>query len=71
MIFQEPMTSLNPLHTIEKQIAESLKLHRDLSGRAALDRILELLDLTSLVFATQSKGLRLIRMNYPVASGNE
>ena len=34
-IFQEPMTSLNPLHTIEKQLAESLALHQGLSGRAA------------------------------------
>ncbi len=48
MIFQEPMTSLNPLHTIEKQIAESLKLHRNLTGKAALDRILELLDLVGI-----------------------
>jgi microcin C transport system ATP-binding protein len=42
-IFQEPMTSLNPLHTIEKQLAESLTLHQDLSGAAARTRILELL----------------------------
>ena len=42
-IFQEPMTSLNPLHTLEKQIAESLSLHRGLSGQAAKDRIIELL----------------------------
>ena len=35
MIFQEPMTSLNPLHSIEKQIAESLKLHQGLTGAAA------------------------------------
>ena len=53
MIFQEPMTSLNPLHTIEKQIAESLKLHRGLSGAAALDRILELLDLVGIRDAKQ------------------
>ena len=53
MIFQEPMTSLNPLHTIEKQIAESLKLHRGLTGRAALDRILELLDLVGIRNAKQ------------------
>jgi len=53
MIFQEPMTSLNPLHTIEKQIAESLKLHRGLSGRAAHDRILELLDLVGIRNAKQ------------------
>ena len=43
-IFQEPMTSLNPLHTLEKQIAESLALHQGLSGEAARKRIIELLD---------------------------
>ena len=35
IVFQEPQTSLNPLHTIEKQIAESLALHRGMSGTAA------------------------------------
>ena len=43
-IFQEPMTSLNPLHTIDKQLAESLKLHQGLSGAEARARILDLLD---------------------------
>lgn len=43
-IFQEPMTSLNPLHTIEKQLAESLALHQGLAGAAARARILELMD---------------------------
>ncbi|MCK9907873.1 ABC transporter ATP-binding protein [Microbacteriaceae bacterium K1510] len=43
IIFQEPMTSLNPLHTIEKQIGEVLLLHRGMSGQAARKRILELL----------------------------
>ena len=43
-IFQEPMTSLNPLHTIEKQLGESLALHQALTGDAARARILELLD---------------------------
>jgi microcin C transport system ATP-binding protein len=43
IIFQEPMTSLNPLHTIEKQIAEVLLLHRGMSGQAARKRIVELL----------------------------
>jgi microcin C transport system ATP-binding protein len=43
-IFQEPMTSLNPLHTIEKQLAESLSLHQGLHGTPARNRILELLD---------------------------
>ncbi|MBW4961736.1 ABC transporter ATP-binding protein [Sulfitobacter sp. CW3] len=43
-IFQEPMTSLNPLHTIEKQLGESLALHQGVVGRAARQRILELLN---------------------------
>jgi microcin C transport system ATP-binding protein len=42
-IFQEPMTSLNPLHTIEKQLAESLELHQGLRGEAVRARIVELL----------------------------
>ena len=44
IIFQEPMTSLNPLHTIEKQIREILLIHQGLSGEKARTRILELLD---------------------------
>ncbi|WP_090523636.1 ABC transporter ATP-binding protein [Paracoccus isoporae] len=43
-IFQEPMTSLNPLHTLEKQLSESLALHQGLKGAAARARIIELLD---------------------------
>jgi microcin C transport system ATP-binding protein len=43
IIFQEPMTSLNPLHTIESQIGEILSLHRGIGGRAARARTLELL----------------------------
>ena len=43
-IFQEPMTSLNPLHSIEKQLAESLLLHQGLSGAAARARVIELLN---------------------------
>ncbi|MBL4807742.1 MAG: ABC transporter ATP-binding protein [Rhodobacteraceae bacterium] len=42
-IFQEPMTSLNPLHTIEKQVSESLALHQNMRGPQARDRVLELL----------------------------
>ncbi|RDW13692.1 ABC transporter ATP-binding protein [Paracoccus thiocyanatus] len=42
-IFQEPMTSLNPLHTLERQLAESLALHQGLRGAAARARIVELL----------------------------
>jgi microcin C transport system ATP-binding protein len=44
IIFQEPMTSLNPLHTIEKQIGEILLLHQGLAGEAAQRRIIELLE---------------------------
>jgi microcin C transport system ATP-binding protein len=43
MVFQEPMTSLNPLHSIARQIGEILELHRGLSGVAAKARTLELL----------------------------
>ncbi len=43
-IFQEPMTSLNPLHTIERQLDESLALHQGLHGEAAQVRILDLLN---------------------------
>ena len=43
-IFQEPMTSLNPLHTLERQISESLELHQGLTGDAARARIIQLLD---------------------------
>src|ERR1700712_194000 len=43
IIFQEPMTSLNPLHTIESQIAEILQLHSGIRGSAARARTLELL----------------------------
>ncbi len=42
-VFQEPMTSLNPLHTLEKQIRESLAHHQGLTGEAARTRIIELL----------------------------
>ncbi len=48
MIFQEPMSSLNPLHTIEKQILESLWLHQGLRGRTARKRTVELLEMVRL-----------------------
>jgi microcin C transport system ATP-binding protein len=44
MIFQEPMTSLNPLHPIEKQISEVLKLHQGMGDKAARQRTLALLE---------------------------
>ncbi|MGE0501213.1 MAG: ABC transporter ATP-binding protein [Rhizobiaceae bacterium] len=43
MIFQEPMTSLNPLHTVEQQIAEVLSVHQGMRDSAARERTLELL----------------------------
>src|SRR5262245_59036662 len=43
IIFQEPMTSLNPLHTIEKQLSEVLLLHQGLAGEKARARIIEVL----------------------------
>src|SRR5476649_1244060 len=48
MIFQEPMTSLNPLHSIEKQIGETLLVHKGLAGKVAQARILELLELVGI-----------------------
>ncbi|NQV79496.1 MAG: ATP-binding cassette domain-containing protein, partial [Alphaproteobacteria bacterium] len=48
MIFQEPMTSLNPLHTIEKQINEVLFLHQGMNKRQARARTMELLSLVGL-----------------------
>ena len=48
MIFQEPLTALNPLHTIERQISESLFLHQKISKIAARDRVIELLKLVGL-----------------------
>ncbi|MCJ0765308.1 ABC transporter ATP-binding protein [Variovorax terrae] len=44
MIFQEPMTALNPLHTIGRQVAEPLMRHRGLSGAAARKEVIALLD---------------------------
>ncbi|HTP82744.1 MAG TPA: ABC transporter ATP-binding protein, partial [Alphaproteobacteria bacterium] len=48
MVFQEPMTSLNPLHTIERQIGEVLTIHKGMGGTAARRRIVELLKLVGL-----------------------
>ncbi|GJD33752.1 ABC transporter ATP-binding protein [Methylobacterium aerolatum] len=56
MVFQEPMTSLNPLHTIERQIGEVLALHTRLTGKAAKARILELLELVGLRDAASRMG---------------
>ena len=48
MVFQEPMTSLNPVLTISRQLTETLELHLDLDKRAAKDRAIELLDIVGI-----------------------
>ncbi|AUG02919.1 microcin ABC transporter ATP-binding protein [Pseudomonas sp. 09C 129] len=48
MIFQEPMSSLNPLHSLERQLGETLRLHKGLAGSQARERILELLHLVGI-----------------------
>jgi microcin C transport system ATP-binding protein len=56
MIFQEPMTSLNPLHTVEKQINEMLILHKGLGREAARARTLELLGVVGIPDAAKRLG---------------
>ena len=56
MVFQEPMTSLNPLHTIERQIGETLFIHENMTAAAARRRILELLRLVDLPDAESRLG---------------
>ncbi len=48
MIFQEPMSALNPLHPVGRQIAETLRVHEGLDAYAARKRVLELLELTGI-----------------------
>ncbi len=48
MVFQDPMTSLNPTMTIGKQIAEAVRIHRDVSKQAAMDRAREVLEMVGL-----------------------
>ncbi len=55
-IFQEPMTSLNPLHTLEKQIRESLAVHQGLTGEAARARVIELLEKVGIHNAAERLG---------------
>ena len=53
MIFQDPMTSLNPVHTIGKQLVEAVQLHRDVTSRVARARALELLKAVGIPKAEQ------------------
>ena len=56
MIFQEPMSSLNPLHTIEKQINEVLFVHQGLGRKQARVRTLELLEMVEIQNAKKRLG---------------
>lgn len=56
MVFQEPMTSLNPLHTIEQQVGEVLSLHKGLRGPAIKARVLELLHRVGIANAEERLG---------------
>jgi len=53
MIFQEPMTSLNPVHSIGRQLVEGIRAHMDLSPEAARKRAIEMLDLVRIPSATE------------------
>jgi oligopeptide/dipeptide ABC transporter ATP-binding protein len=53
MIFQDPLTSLNPVYTIGSQIAEAVLVHNDMSKRAARDRAIELLRVVGIPFPEQ------------------
>src|SRR3954451_14065286 len=48
MVFQEPMTSLNPVYTVGEQIAEVLRKHEGLGGKAAIDKTIEMLRLVQI-----------------------
>ena len=70
MIFQEPMTALNPLHTIQRQISESLKLHAGITGRAARDRVLDLMHQVGIRDPETRIDAYPIRTNFLAASAN-
>ena len=64
MIFQEPMTSLNPVFTCGDQIMESIILHQKLSEKEAKEKAIEMLKLT--VYHHQKEGLRSTHINFQV-----
>lgn len=53
MVFQEPMSALNPVHTVGRQVAEVVRLHRQVSRREAMERAVEVLDLVGFAQARQ------------------
>jgi peptide/nickel transport system ATP-binding protein len=53
MVFQEPMTSLNPVHTVGSQIAEAVRIHQGLSGPASMARAAEMLNLVRIPDASK------------------
>ncbi|MDP7283141.1 MAG: ABC transporter ATP-binding protein [Arenicellales bacterium] len=57
MIFQEPMSSLNPLHSLSRQVGETLELHQGLTGAAARDRTIELFEMVGLPQAQNRLGV--------------
>ncbi len=68
MIFQEPMTSLNPLHMVERQIGEILMVHQAMSEAQARERTIELL--TKVGIHDPETRLRAIRTSSPAASAS-
>ena len=68
MIFQEPLTALNPLLTIGDQVAEVFRQHRNLDRRAALDEAAERCNL--LVCRRRKSPSAVCLMSFPAASGN-
>ncbi|MFW6324228.1 MAG: ABC transporter ATP-binding protein [Desulfovibrionales bacterium] len=65
VIFQEPMSSLNPLHTIEKQISEMIRLHGSVPKNSIRERVLELLDLVGI----RNAGSRLTAYPHELSGG--
>ena len=68
MIFQEPMTSLNPLHLVEKQVGEVLKLHQGMSNGAARARTIDLLTKAGINDAEAK--MASYRISFPAASAS-
>ena len=67
IVFQEPMTSLNPVYPIGEQIAEVIRLHQGLGRREALDKAVEMLKLVRI--AQPGRRLATIRTSSPAACG--